>query len=109
VKIRQDIRANVIVVLSRVREARTMDDICWHLPDMGRHEVAFTIDVMALRGEIEIVADKAPLRYRLRQELYHIPEQPRGWHPEDVVPRLTLAIISIGLVALAIILWRSMP
>lgn len=108
----QDIRANIIMVLSRVREPRSMDDICWHVTDtrVGRHEVAHTIDVMALTGEIEIVAnDTLPLRYRLAHPIYRIPEPRYGWNPEHVLPRLTVAVIAVGLLMLAVIIWRSMP
>lgn len=108
----QDIRANIIAVLSRVSEPRSMDDLCWHVagPGVGYHEVAHVVTLMALTGEIEMVAnDTLPMRYKLAHEVYRVPEPRYGWNPERVMPRLTLAIVGAGLLTLAIIIWRSMP
>jgi hypothetical protein len=106
----QEIRANIIAVLSRVREPRSLADISWHIPHYSRLEVGYVLDAMAIRDEIEVwTHDGMPIMYSLRQHLYRIPDTRANWNPERALVRATLLVIGVGLVGLAAILWSVMP
>jgi len=105
----QDVRANVLAVMSRVHEPRTLADISWHIPHVSRIEVGYTLDVMVLRGEVKLILDpNATKRYVLTADYYRTPSA-HGPNPDLLINRTLIAIGAAAAVAIAVLLWASNP
>jgi hypothetical protein len=105
----QDARANIIAVLSRVREPRTLRDIAWHIPNRSILQVAYTLDVLVIRGDVRLILDpNAAKRYVLCADYYRIPDT-RGFNTDKALRRVVLVVSAAAAIAMVVILWRAIP
>lgn len=106
----QDVRANVLAVMSRVRDPRTLREISWHIPHASLLEVGYTIDVMVLRGEVKLILDPdAAKRYVLARDYYRIPDTRGGFYPDRFIRAVLLGASAVVAVLVLVLVVRALP
>lgn len=105
----QDVRANLLAVMSRVHAPRTLREIAWHIPNVSLLEVGYTIDVMVLRDEVKLILDpNAAKRYVLARDYYRIPDT-RGVNPDRFIRAVLIGMAAVTAIAVFVLVWRAIP
>jgi len=109
--INENNRAVILSVMSRIQEPRKLTEIAWHIPYVGLGQVAYTLDVMVIRGEVLRIADpNATIRYVLAPDFKTIPAPKlRGPDPANVVRNGIAFVAAIGAIAAALLILKSLP